>query len=394
MKRASHAVLGVLGAAGLVAFQLPAAAQSTPPAPAIRSDTAEFYVQAYVNGNDKELIIRIDQEPDGFYIDADELTEIGIEVEGLALDPSRRIALDAIPGLDYEYRGEEQAIALEVPEGLLVAERIGYDTEPVPEPESGIGLVFNYGLRLQNSQVESAARVAASRRRPRVPIHGAGLGRVPVGDARSHAARSEAQDKTLSLATDLRLFTPYGVGVNYGVLTVQDDVSDYIRQDTYWSYSGVQSMRNYTAGDFISSSLIWTRSVRLGGMQVGRDFDIRPDLITFPMPELGSTAVVPTTVDLYVNGMRQFSGSATGGPFVIAAPPSLTGAGNASIIYKDELGRDVVTMRRMYVDTRLMDKGLSDYSLEAGYLRQAYGTLSSRLCRRSGGQCIAALRLA
>jgi outer membrane usher protein len=210
-----------------------------------------------------------------------------------------------------------------------------------------------------------------------VPIHRAGLGRAPIGDALSYAARSDAQDKTLSLGTDLRLFTPYGTGVNYGVLTVQDGVSDYIRQDTYWTYSGVQSMRNYTAGDFISSSLIWTRSVRMGGMQVARDFDIRPDLITFPLPELGSTAVVPTTVDLYVNGMRQFQGSASGGPFVIAAPPSLTGAGNASIVYQDELGRDVVTMRRMYVDTRMMDKGLADYSLEAGYLRQAYGTLSS-----------------
>ena len=78
MNRASHAVLGVLGATALVAFEPPAAAQSTPPAAATRSGAAEFYVQAYVNGNDKELIIRIDQEPDGFYIDADELTEIGI----------------------------------------------------------------------------------------------------------------------------------------------------------------------------------------------------------------------------------------------------------------------------------------------------------------------------
>jgi len=120
MNRASHALPGVRSPAlGLVAAVLvivapsPAAAQSTPAPVAPRSAAAEFYVQAYVNGNDKELIIRIDQEPDGLYIDADELTEIGIEVDGLALDPSRRIALDAIPGLDYEYRGAEQALALQ-----------------------------------------------------------------------------------------------------------------------------------------------------------------------------------------------------------------------------------------------------------------------------------------
>jgi outer membrane usher protein FimD/PapC len=29
---------------------------------------------------------------------------------------------------------------------------------------------------------------------------------------------------------------------------------------------------------------LWTRPVRLGGIQVQRDFSIRPDLVTLPLP--------------------------------------------------------------------------------------------------------------
>ena len=89
MNRASPAVPGVRSpAVGLVAAVLvvvapsPAAAQSTSAPVAPRSQAAEFYVQAYVNGNDKELIIRIDQEPDGLYIDAVSANNIAVPEPG------------------------------------------------------------------------------------------------------------------------------------------------------------------------------------------------------------------------------------------------------------------------------------------------------------------------
>ena len=40
----------------------------------------------------------------------------------------------------------------------------------------------------------------------------------------------------------------------------------------------------------------WTRPVRLGGGQVQRNFGIRPDLITMPLPSLSSSAAVASTV--------------------------------------------------------------------------------------------------
>lgn len=106
---------------------------------------------------------------------------------------------------------------------------------------------------------------------------------------------------------------------------------------------------------------------------MARNFDLRPDLVTYPLPLLSASAAVPTAVDLYVNNVRQFSGQARGGPFVLNAAPAVTGAGQAVIVVKDALGRDVVTSVPLYIDTGLLAAGLSDYAVEAGFLRNQYG---------------------
>nr|WP_284503570.1 MULTISPECIES: fimbria/pilus outer membrane usher protein [unclassified Caballeronia] len=126
-------------------------------------------------------------------------------------------------------------------------------------------------------------------------------------------------------------------------------------------------------GDTISSSLSWTRAVRLGGVQVSRDFSLRPDLVTYPVPTLGGSAAVPTAVDLYVNNVRQYSGQAPSGPFVINAVPAVTGAGEATIVTRDALGRNVMTTVPLYIDARLLATGLTDFSMEGGFLRRNYG---------------------
>ncbi|KMZ12402.1 Sigma-fimbriae usher protein [Candidatus Burkholderia humilis] len=127
-----------------------------------------------------------------------------------------------------------------------------------------------------------------------------------------------------------------------------------------------------TVGDAISGSLPWSRSVRFGGIQIQRDYGLRPDLITFPLPMFAGSAAVPSAVDLYINGLRQYSGNVAPGPFQIAQPPSLTGAGVAQVVVTDALGRRVATSVPLYVDTRLLAQGLFDYSAEFGFLRNDY----------------------
>lgn len=315
--------------------------------------TSTYYLEAHVNGRATGLIVQIDRDARGFVMSADELTEIGIRVDNLPLDADRRIALADVPDLQYHYMESEQRVELTLPDAQLVPERIGFIAPPPSPPQSGTGLLLNYAAHLQSSRIAYEQKQNA--RRLHVPLLGsARYGRLPPLSEQQAQEQYERRNRTFALSTELRLFTPRGVFVNSGYSTLESGRSEYTRQDSYWTYSDVERMRTWTVGDFISSSLGWSRAVRLGGISLARNFDVRPDLITFPVPALGGSAVVPTTVDLYINGLRQATAEASGGPFLFANPPAVSGAGKASIVFQDALGREVVIQRPLYMDTRLL----------------------------------------
>jgi outer membrane usher protein len=127
-------------------------------------------------------------------------------------------------------------------------------------------------------------------------------------------------------------------------------------------------------GDLISSSLPWSRSLRMGGVQWKRSFDLRPDLLTFPAAALSGSAVVPSAVTLYINGVRQVETAVPSGPFIINQVAGINGAGQATLVTRDPAGRAISTTLPLYVDTRMLAEGLTDYSFELGVLRRRYTT--------------------
>ncbi|BDU16232.1 fimbria/pilus outer membrane usher protein [Lysobacter auxotrophicus] len=368
----AHPLLYLVATAGAV---LAAAAARNAGAQTAAVAPTTYYLEAIVNGRDTELIVQIDRDARGFVMSADELTAIGVRVDNLPLDADRRVALADVPDLQTRYLEAEQRMELTLPDAQLVPERIGFANPKPPPPQTGTGLLFNYAANLQSSRVELTQRQNA--RRLHVPLLGsARYGHLPVVSQEEFDAHYAQRNRTFALSSELRLFSRRGVLVNTGYSTLENGHHDYTRQDSYWTYSDVERMRTYTVGDFISSSLTWTRAVRLGGISIARNFDVRPDLITFPVPALGGSAVVPTTVDLFINGLRQETAQATGGPFVFAGAPALTGAGQARIVFQDALGREVVLMRPLYMDSRLLAAGNTDYAAQFGYVRRSYGSRS------------------
>ncbi|MFP3740207.1 hypothetical protein SB860_35830, partial [Burkholderia sp. SIMBA_019] len=84
---------------------------------------------------------------------AGELEELGVRVDELPFGPDQQIALDAVPGLGYDYDAAAQRIALRVPEGLLRAQRLGAEPPALPPVQSGTGLVVNYAFNLQTTRL-------------------------------------------------------------------------------------------------------------------------------------------------------------------------------------------------------------------------------------------------
>jgi len=64
------------------------------------------------------------------------------------------------------------------------------------------------------------------------------------------------------------------------------------------------------------------------------------------------------------------------GPFVINQVSGLSGAGQATLVTRDTAGRAITTVVPLYVDTRLLAEGLTDYSVELGVLRRDYTSKS------------------
>lgn len=295
----------------------------------------ELYLEVAINGTSTQKIAEFFVTETMIYTSADELRDLGLRTDDLRPDAQGRIALGFVPGLRYTYRPERQRIDLEATDARRVPAALANTPARAPTAATGTGLVINYEATVQTN--------------------------------------SPTQ---YGLYSEQRFFYPGGVLDNTGTAYWYADRRRYVRLDTSWSHSDTASLVTTRLGDTISSSLTWTRPVRMGGAQVSRDFALRPDLVTYPVPALAGSAAVPSAVDLYVNNVRQYSGNAPSGPFVINAVPAINGAGEAVIVSRDVLGRSVMTTVPLYIDARLLARGLTDFSVEAGFVRRAYALRS------------------
>ncbi|MGQ0564650.1 MAG: fimbria/pilus outer membrane usher protein [Gemmobacter sp.] len=132
------------------------------------------------------------------------------------------------------------------------------------------------------------------------------------------------------------------------------------------------------AGDVQSSALAWTRSVRMGGVQLRRDFGLRSDLVTQQLLSFDGAAAVPSTVDVFIDNNRTYSGGQDPGPFRLEDLPARSRPGEALIVVTDANGRRTTRAVSFYVSQKLLKKGLLDFSIEAGRAREGCGTECGR----------------
>lgn len=314
----------------------PAAAQDRAAA-ALPAPAAEtLYLEVSVNTLASGLIVRFNNSPAGLSASAASLRELGIALDPLAMPGEQEVLLSAIPGLRYEYDAAAQRIGLQVADALRAPFKLDARAPaPADGVGSGSGAVLNYDALVQS------------------------------GATRGMLA-----------ANELRYFNDAGVFSSSGLASIERGRSRYLRYNTSWSTADPLTLRAFQAGDLISSALPWSRSVRLGGVQWRRNFALQPELTTFPVAQLRGSALVPSALNLYVNGVQQLSSAVPAGPFEVNQVAGISGAGEARIVTRDALGREELKVVSLYVDTRLLAPGLFDYSAEAGVLRRDFGSSS------------------
>lgn len=174
---------------------------------------------------------------------------------------------------------------------------------------------------------------------------------------------------------DASVFSPYGVLQSSALvnLTPFAGQEHFVRLETSFTHTEYSRMRRWRIGDVVTGALPWSRAVRLGGVQIASDFGLRPDLITYPLPEISTSAAVPSTVNVMVNGIQQLSQPVQPGPFAFRSLPVVTGAGEIAVTVSDALGRQTLITLPFYASAALLRPGLASYSLELGSVRENFG---------------------
>jgi len=300
---------------------------------------AQLFLELVVNQMDTGRIIAVDQRAGQLFVPASALQDVGMKLPG---EPVGSVALDQVPGLHSDYDSNGQRLLLDVPPSWLQAQFIGNrNTYPRTQAMSSFGALLNYDVYFNDTD-----------------------------DGGSY----------LAAWNEVRLFDTWGTLSNTGQVrqTLADGINDstlgngYRRYDTTWRFSDDERLLTYEAGDVISGSLPWSSSVRLGGVQVSRDFAVRPDLVTYPLPQFAGEAAVPSSVDLFINGYKSDTAQLQPGPYTLTNVPFINGAGEAVVVTTDALGRQVSTTVPFYVTSTLLQQGLTDFSVAAGTLRRDY----------------------
>lgn len=145
------------------------------------------------------------------------------------------------------------------------------------------------------------------------------------------------------------------------------------RLDTSFTYYRADKMLRVTAGDFISVAPTANRAVRMGGLQISRDFSLRPDLVTYPLPDISGDVAVPTGIDLFVNDRRLTRNDVEQGEFTVRNVPVSLGRNQIGVVIRDALGRETVQSVSLYSSTSLLAPNLSSWSINVGRIRRNYG---------------------
>ena len=315
-----------------------------------------LYLEVFINGQPTHLIGEFRRLPDGSFVSrAKELRELGLSPPPAAQDDD----LVSLKDLGATARYDEAAQRLDITIDDSHRLRKVYDlrgksaSQAVKEAKvRDTGLVVNYSL-------------LASARADRF---------------------SATTFEGASANFDAWVYSPLGT-VFSSAFVRHDEFRSLkaVRLDTYWSYTDIDRAISWRVGDFITAGPSWARSVRMGGVRVSRNFRLRPDLITTPLPSLSGSAAVPTTVDVYLNNIKVHSQQVDPGPFTITNIPAISSSGVARLVMRDATGRQIETRRSFYTSPELMRAGMLEFSLSAGVARQGHGETSFDYGRRPMG---------
>lgn len=303
---------------------------------------ATLYLTATVNGQVIKGFVKAKNRDNKLYISANDAKKLDIETASL---PEKQGYLDLSPqdGLDVTFDNLSQSINI-----VASKEWLGRNSR----------LVNRNGSHLvHNSQLSPEVRGLA----------------LNYNIFTSH----ESGEQDTSLFSEFRTF---GLGPGFfsssfnskDTTNTTDAERGTRRLMSSWVYQNVDKLFSMTLGDSFTTSQSWNNSVRFGGINIAHNYATQPNFSTSSQDILTDSVTLPSTVDLYVRGVKASSQRVDPGQFTLNTAPIFTGNEGAQVVITDINGQQRVVNLDLYGATQLLSAGLNTWGVSAGWVRKDY----------------------
>ena len=136
------------------------------------------------------------------------------------------------------------------------------------------------------------------------------------------------------------------------------------------------NLSRWVAGDLVVNAGTLGGGAVIEGLHLVRSFELDPYLVTTPSIDMTTTVLVPSTAQIYVNGVLVRTEALAPGRVALANLPVTNGSGDTRVVLTDALGRQTELVQSYYLPGGLLRPGFSAYHVAVGAIREHVGLAS------------------
>ncbi|MFV5585440.1 fimbria/pilus outer membrane usher protein [Acinetobacter oleivorans] len=305
----------------------------------------QLFLKISINSSISTDLISVRQDQDRkLYIRSRDLKFLRMKMDEQTPD-IQWVCIDELKGIKFKYLENEQALNLQVPSNMLTDYSVDLNGQQITSPhllkmKPLNAAILNYSLYNTITNDENVFSGSAE-----------GIFNSAIGNFSSGVLYNGSNENSYSH-------------------------EKWVRLESKWQYVDPEKVRIYTLGDFISNSSDWGSSVRLAGFQWSSAYTQRGDIVTSALPQFSGSAALPSTLDLYVNQQKIYSGLVPSGPFDIKQLPFISG-NEVTLVTTDATGQQSITKQAYYFSSKILAKGINEFSVDVGVPRYNYGLYSN-----------------
>ncbi|WP_262519754.1 fimbria/pilus outer membrane usher protein [Acinetobacter pittii] len=305
----------------------------------------QLFLNISVNSNISKDLISVRQDQDRkLYIRSRDLKTLRLKMDEHIPD-NQWVCINDLNGIQFKYLENEQSLNLKVPSNMLTGYSVDLSGQQITSPnllkmKPLNAAILNYSLYNTITNDENVFSGTAE-----------GIFNSAIGNFFSGVLYNGSNETSYSH-------------------------EKWVRLESKWQYVDPEKIRIYTLGDFISNSPDWGSSVRLAGFQWSSAYSQRGDIVTSALPQFSGSAALPSTLDLYVNQQKIYSGLVPSGPFDIKQLPFISG-NEVTLVTTDATGQQSITKKPYYFSSKILAKGINEFSIDVGIPRYNYGLYSN-----------------